>query len=805
MSELALKLIRENKRKHANGEDARALDLGNCGFKGTIPEDVMKELVGLEWLEELRFSNSYWDFDFAGNLKTTKNPGQHNLISMLPEGLKLLTGLKTLILEGPDITSFSFSDISVIRNLKRLTTLNLAYTSVKNIDAISELESLERLSLHSTQVEDITPLKGLSKLTRVNLVISKVSDLSPLLGLIKKGIPVNINERDGIRIDGCPLSLPPIEVASQGNEAILRYFAERDAQGTEKLYEAKLVLIGDGRAGKTTLRDKLNDRNAPLPPEDASTKGVQIDIAKYQFTGDHGQPFAVNVWDFAGQEKYQGIHQFFYTHRALYILVENSREQKTDFDYWLQTADLCSNCSPVIIVHNEFGDQNRGLFNLSEYQARYPAKEGPDGEKGKSFIRDAIRVNFATGRGLDELEKAIRYHIQRLPHVGEELPRIWAEIRTHLRDLAVKKPYIALDAFLDLCAERGIPEEDRALNLSRYLHILGAMLHYADNPLLSQFVILQNEWATDAVYRILDDEVITFETKGRFHQADLDRIWTRPDYARMKPQLLELMKKFKLCYQVREQDLYIAPQLLPATPPKGYRWSPDNDLRLTLRYEFMPKGLLTRFTVNRHTDIAEGQMLAWNSGVVLEWHGTRTEVTEQYRVNQGTIEIRVQGADKKGLLSIVDKTFDDLHADFQGIRVERLVPCNCSQCARSSSPNFYELSDLQRRQSKGQKTVECKVSYDNVGVDQLIENVFLTNAAERERLEIEAQARTYLDLSEIMPALDLLVKIHPEAIVLRGQLVEAKKMHNSNEIDGAAYLQITSKVTAGTLDLLKKK
>jgi hypothetical protein len=32
MSELALKLIAENKAKHARGEDARMLDLGNCGL-----------------------------------------------------------------------------------------------------------------------------------------------------------------------------------------------------------------------------------------------------------------------------------------------------------------------------------------------------------------------------------------------------------------------------------------------------------------------------------------------------------------------------------------------------------------------------------------------------------------------------------------------------------------------------------------------------------------------------------------------------------------------------------------------------
>jgi hypothetical protein len=33
MSEFTLKLIAENKAKYARGEDARVLDLGNCGFE----------------------------------------------------------------------------------------------------------------------------------------------------------------------------------------------------------------------------------------------------------------------------------------------------------------------------------------------------------------------------------------------------------------------------------------------------------------------------------------------------------------------------------------------------------------------------------------------------------------------------------------------------------------------------------------------------------------------------------------------------------------------------------------------------
>lgn len=800
MSEEALRRIAENKRT----KDVR-LDLGNCLIVGNFPSEVMRELMKLEWLEELSLSSEYFDPDLGVWIMTDFYENS-NRIDSLPDELSSLKNLKKLFV-GKRVGQSYLSDLSPLKDLRNLQVLYVANTLISDLSPIKNLQNLKILNITDTRVSDLSPLKGFRHLQELLASYTSVSDLSPLkdlqnlrelylrhtdvvdlspiIPLIRKGITVKWSAlRDGgIQLFECPLTNPPPEIVKQGNEAILQYFAEREKQGVEKIYEAKLVLIGDGRAGKTTLRDKLKNPAAPLPPEDAATKGVEIDIAKYQFDGDHGQPFRVNIWDFAGQEKYQPIHQFFYTHRALYVLVENAREQKTDFDFWLQTAELCSGGSPVLIVHNEFGDQNRGLFQLGDYQGRYPG----------GWLKDDARVNFADNRGLAELERKIQYHIQQLPHVGEELPKIWAEIRRHLSELSQHKPYLTLEAYFVLCREAGIPEEERALHLSQYLHILGAMLHYADNDLLGQFVILQNEWATDAAYKILDDEKITFETKGRFHRADLERIWTRPDYARMRPQLLELMKKFKLCYQVRNLDLFIAPQLLPATPPEGYEWEPKEDLRLTLQYEFMPKGLLTRFTVNRHTDIAEGQMLAWNSGVVLEWNNTRAEVTEQYRVNKGTIEIRVQGADGKGLMSIVDKAFDELHDEFKGIKVEKMVPCNCSVCKTATAPHFYKLSNLNFRREKRQATVECEISFENVNVIGLIENVFQSGNPAIEMLR----------QGKFREALEMLLLTHPEAANLSARYETARREHLSGTISFEEFDKVQNQVMAGVMDLIR--
>jgi len=569
-----------------------------------------------------------------------------------------------------------------------------------------EIAGIQALNLRDNQLKTSPVPPEMKNLQYLDLCGNELEELT---------LPVGSEDMEHIWLYKNPeLATPPPEIVMQGRQAIFNYFQERKKQGTSKIYEAKLVLIGDGRAGKTTLCAKLQNVNADLPPEDASTKGVEVHINKYQFNRTDGTPFAINIWDFAGQEKYQAIHQVFYTHRALYVLVENSREQKTDFNYWLETKNLCGDNSPVLIVHNEFGDQNRGQFRIGDYADRYA-------------VVDSIRVNFATNRGLEDLKAAIHFHIQRLPHIGEELPKNWAAIRTHLNEICQVKFYLSLDEYFDLCEEFGIEDDKQALRLSSYLHILGTFLHYQDNSLLNQYVILRNDWATVAAYAILEDATIVFKTKGRFSQSDMDRIWANREYTRVRPQLLELMKKFKIAYQVGNRDLYIAPQLLPVAPPSDYIWPEGDDLCLQLHYGFMPKGLLTRFTVTRHLDIAGGQELAWKDGVVLEWDHTRAEVTELYADRH--IHIRIQGRNRKGLMSIIDKTFDELHSDFSGIEVEKMIPCNCEGCTTGNRKrHFFRYSQLLDMKEDHAPEIQCgEKPYKMVNVLRLIDDVFVTD------------------------------------------------------------------------------
>jgi hypothetical protein len=190
----------------------------------------------------------------------------------------------------------------------------------------------------------------------------------------------------------------------------------------------------------------------------------------------------------------------------------------------------------------------------------------------------------------------------------------------------------------------------------------------------------------------------------------------------MRDELLQLMMRFKLCYPIPHRSChYIAPQLLDINQP-NYTWDDSNNLILRYKYEFMPKGILTRFIVETHPWI-EQQKIVWRSGVILNKDQTRAEVIEHY--NQREIKIRVTGSRKKELLAVVTHELDKIHNSYERLKYQTLVPCNCEHCQGSQTPHSYPLDKLRKRLEAGKYKIECENSYEMVDVRRLIDDINL--------------------------------------------------------------------------------
>ncbi len=630
--------------------------------------------------------------------------------------LSPLTHLSAL--QQLDISINEVSDLSPLRHLSALQQLKLFGTDVVDLSPLRQLSALQQLDVSYSQVIDLNPLRHLSALQQLDVSGTQVSDLSPLLKHITTGLEVKYSGEDpgsnDINVFNCPLTNPPAEIVKQGNAAILNYFSEQQAQGVDHLYEAKLLLIGEGGAGKTSLMRRLYQTDKALPEEKDSTKG--IDIHRHEFKLQNGRDFRLNVWDFGGQEIYHATHQFFLTKRSLYVLLDDTRNNYKSvhdhgFKYWLEVVDLLGEHSPVLIFQNEKSGRSKHIDK--------------PGIKGKfANVKEFYQGNLEASHAADEIREAIQYFVQQLPHIGEELPAKWVPIRADIEALSKQHTYISLQSYFDIYSKHLEFDRDKAMYLSSYLHDLGVLLHFQDDALLARTVILQNQWATEAVFKILDDETVKAKL-GHFDTNDCQRLWQDSEYADMHLELLTLMQKFELCYQLPDQPgtNWLAPQLLsPSKPETLTDWAEPGDLVLRYLYEFLPKGIISRLIVRTHRFIRQTQ-LCWSSGVLFEHNEANllAEIPEK----GGEIVLRARGTEAKALLSVIAADLDALNETFHGLAefVKKLVPCNCSHCAELTDPEFFEQQRLLQRKKDDKLTLECPASYMEVHVLTLLDGI----------------------------------------------------------------------------------
>ena len=376
--------------------------------------------------------------------------------------------------------------------------------------------------------------------------------------------------------------------------------------------------------------------------------------------------------------------------------------------------ETLSEASPVLIFQNEKGGRSKSIDEAG-IKGRFPN------------VKEVHAGNLEGPNSTASLAQAIRYHVQQLPHVGEAVPAQWLAIRLEIDELKQDNPHVTQVQYLELYEKHLPTDDDKALKLSRYLHDLGVFLHFQEDPLLRRYVILQNTWATEAVFRVLDDEP-TKARQGYFSRHDCARIWADSTYAEMHPELLALMEKFELCYKLPDQktDTWLTPQLLsPSAPDAFVNWAQTDDLVLTYQYDFLPKGLISRLMVRMHRFVLRPD-LCWAAGALFERGDTQLLASLASPSGQ-EIELRARGPEAKALRDVIASDLDALNATFEGLRgkVRKLVPCICPQCRQSTNPARYEELRLLKRKTDSKLSIECPESYEDVSVLELLDGLRL--------------------------------------------------------------------------------
>ena len=557
-----------------------------------------------------------------------------------------------------------------------------------------QFTSLQTLYLWSNQLSSLpTELGQLTNLQTLDLSNNQLSSLPTELGQLTNLQTLDLDENPELQI-------PPPEVVRQGTPAVLAYLRALP-QAVER-FEAKLLLVGEGRMGKSSLLRAL--RKLPFTPTLPLTHGIAVGTLQLPHPEAAKPALTIFTWDFGGQEIYQATHQLFLTRRSVYLLVWNAGQgpEVCRLRFWLDTISTLAPDAKILLVATH-ADEWQPQLDVQRYQQDYP-----------QLVGQCI-ISNQDGRGLDELRQAVATIAAQTPLVGERWPRDWVAIEREL--LARPEHHLDLAVFLQICARHRMESSEATQVLGPVLHDLGKILFFRDDPLLSQLVVLKPNWISQAISRVLDDLQVR-QAGGLLAHHELPRIWTTDEQGQpyppaLYPIFLRLMERFDLCYHLEPEQPgqpvthSLIPLLLPEKQPSSLPTPPHvgrADLaRISMRYTlgFVPTGLMSWLLVRTHR---YSQQLHWCEGAHLAYHGQQAHLElDAYRRE---IHLIAWGAFPYTFFTILKETLDAILERFQGLHIRREVPCICPQ--QQARPHWHDFDSLENQLQNGSSEIVCQ-------------------------------------------------------------------------------------------------
>lgn len=450
-------------------------------------------------------------------------------------------------------------------------------------------------------------------------------------------------------------------------EAMMGYLEAAEKGEQKYLDEARVLIIGEGAVGKTSLLNFLLT-NRLADSNQSTTPGVEV-REKEERIG--GRNLRVHYWDFGGQLHLHPTHQFFMRSRCVYLVVVNARTENAcapQVEYWLEHVRIFGHGASALIVQNKVDEVPSGMkaqppFDMRTIRAKYPFVQG-----------DCLNLSCTQGEGREALRAAINILLAERRILDDKTPATWFDVKELLRK--EKDPYITRKRYHELCDRSHVEKDTGRKGALDALDKLGVALHFPEVD--DDLFVLKPEWVTDIVYHIIN----TSETEhwaGKLNTEKLKVIFDREKYPGAPeirvdklPAILRLLQNFELIYEMGQGD-YGVPMLLDIE----YRaddFPVDSSLRFTVTMPtLLPPALYYRFiTQCGNAREIDGDKL-WRHGCVLIRGEVRVLV--EYRVSERRITLSVYGEEPQAgkYLSVLRVRLFELCGKFEGLEYEPKV------------------------------------------------------------------------------------------------------------------------------------
>ncbi|WP_278369075.1 COR domain-containing protein [Pseudoalteromonas lipolytica] len=492
-----------------------------------------------------------------------------------------------------------------IFSLKGLSVLSLSHNEIKNIDSrISNLDDLIYLDLSYNKIEVLPSELGDLKSLRILLLKNNEIQSIPV-EFFKLG-----NDLDVLRLTYNPLPTPDDSFHELTPKEQIQTLISIQNSNLKALKEAKILVVGDERVGKTSIINRLlgNLHNE----NEVSTQG--IDISKLNFNG-----YETHIWDFAGQELTHQTHQFFLTERSLYLYVVDAQKEDNQARdiHWFNTIKSYSQNSPIIVVVNHSDKNVNYQFDIQRYQNDF---EIVDVVKTSACNLNSLteEIKHKIGDSISKLHTSIERQLPNLPGINRELPENWHNVKNAMSKYKETQNVIDKSVFENLCIKEKVIGTPLQSALLKILNSIGTVIAYPNDFRLKLNQILKPEWVTNAVYKIVRTPS---ETPGLYSEEKISDI-LNDRYSHAHQQwLIDLLIKFELGFRLAETSDLLIPMRLPSVMPEFERRQYNQGLNLRFNYHrigLLKQNVLPQLIVRMHTYVDENTSKYWRHGLFLK-------------------------------------------------------------------------------------------------------------------------------------------------------------------------------------------
>lgn len=699
----------------------RKLDLGHDRQKKVADKNQLTTLPDslgqLTQLQTLDLSENQLTTlpEFLGNFIQLQNLDLYkNSLIALPQSLDRLTQLQSLDLYGSKINVLP-SWLGAFTKLKRLALWAMKLETVP--EWIGNLKQLQKLLIVNTEPNNIADwVNNLAQLEELTFTSNGLTELPSIF--------IHFVHLKKLNLDNNPLNPALKSAYDAGLDELKAYL--RSLENAEPLYEVKLVLVGEGNVGKTTLLKALKGNKDEAPQKnEPTTHGVEIDIhgLLLPHPAMDGVEIQLNAWDFGGQDVYRVTHQFFFSRRSLYLLVWEPRRgvQAGQVEDWLNMIRLRVGDDARVLIVSTHCKTGERIARIDQ-----PVLQQQYGEMIVGFYEvDSLVPDEQTGEmvGIAALKKVIAKQASQLEQMGMLFSPQWKAARDEL--ITSPEPHVSYAAFAETCARHGL-STIATKTLAHLMHDLGYIVHYSDDERLRDDVVLQPQWLTKAIGFVLEDR-ITAESEGILPDKHLYEVWhdhSFKDEPRYDPSIypffLRLMEKYDVSYRLPDGKASLVAQHVPQVRPE-LPWLPEqnpteNQRRIAMicAMEEDPTGLVPWMIVRTHDYAVEQQndtgsihRLHWQKGMFLS-HGSHGQAMLEKRGRE--FHIYAQAVWPEYFMNIIQHTLQKMLTDnWPGMegRYRFAVPCP-ETVGEHLCKGRFNIHALRQWLAEGDSTIRCQ-------------------------------------------------------------------------------------------------